>query len=80
VKNGKFDPIKNTIENKDKNEPSKIVNVQVCFTDKEYPHLTSLVPINFNNLKLVDLHVINKVRDDSIWKEKISLEIQTANP
>ena len=75
MNNGKFDPIKNTIENNDKNEPSKIVNVQITFSDKEHPHLTSFVPIIFDGKKLVDLHVINKVRDESLWKEKLCLEV-----
>lgn len=75
VKNGKFDPIKSTIESSDKNETSKIPNVQITFTDKEYPNLTSVVPIQFQNTTLSNLLVINKVKDDSIWKEKLSLEV-----
>lgn len=79
MKNGKFDPIKNTIENNDKNEPSKIINVQISFSDKEHPHLTSFVPVSFNGIKLVDLHAINKVRDESVWKEKLYLEVSKSS-
>jgi hypothetical protein len=75
VKNAKFDQNKNILEVNEKNEPSKITSVHVCFNDKEIVNLPSLVPIFFKDTKLVNLSVINKVKDDSVWKDKILLEV-----
>jgi len=74
VRNGKFDQNKNVLESSDQAEmPGKISSVHLCFSDKELSQLTCSVPVYYGNTMLFSLMIINKAKDESVWKDKIRL-------